>query len=82
MSEVDTAWRTARARARLDDVRIHDLHYSFLSRTQALGESLPMVEQLPSRSDGDATARYAHLAGDSIREAMERITDSIAADIL
>ena len=57
MSEVDTAWRTARARARLDDVRIHDLHYSFLSRTQALGESLPMVEQLPSRSDGDATAR-------------------------
>ena len=80
MSEVDTAWRTARARARLDDVRIHDLHYSFLSRTQALGESLPMVEQLPSRSDGDATARYAHLAGNSIREAMERITDSIAAD--
>ena len=33
-------------------------------------------------SDIETTARYAHLARDSVHEAAERIADSIAADIL
>ena len=82
MSGIDTAWRVVRARAELDDVQIHDLRRSFLPRTRAFEASLAMIEQLPSLNDVHAAARFAHLAGDSVREAAERITDSIAADIL
>ena len=81
-SEIDTAWCIVRARAELDDLHIHDLRRGFLPRTRAFEASPAMMEQLPSRSDGDAATRYAHLAGEPIREAMERIANSIAADIL
>ena len=41
-----TPWRVLRARAGLDDVRIHDLRHSYASRALALGESLPMIGRL------------------------------------
>ena len=40
----------------------------------------PRTAQFPS--DIDTTARYAHLAQDSLQETAERIAESIAADIL
>ena len=59
----------------------HDLRHSFASRALSLDESLPMIGKLLGHSDIETTARYAHLALDSIHEAAERIADSIAADI-
>ena len=82
MSNLDDAWRVIRARAGLDGVRIHDLRHSFASRALALGESLPMIGKLLGHSQVETTARYAHLARDSVQEAAVRIADSIAADIL
>ena len=82
MSGIDTAWRTVRARAGLDDLRIHDLRHSFASRALALGETLPVIGKLLGHSDLETTARYAHLARESIHEAAERIAGSISADIL
>ena len=41
-----------------------------------------MIGKLLGHSDIETTARYAHLARDSIHEAAERIADSIAADFL
>ena len=79
---LDHVWRTVRARAGLEDVRLHDLRHSFASRALALGETLPVIGKLLGHSDIETTARYAHLARDSIHEAAERIADSIAADIL
>ena len=79
---LDHVWRTVRARAGLVDVRLHDLRHSFASRALALGETLPVIGKLLGHSDIETTARYAHLARDSIHEAAERIADSIAADIL
>ena len=54
--------RRIRARAELDDVRIHDLRHSFASRALALGESLPMIGKLLGHAQVQTTARYAHLA--------------------
>ena len=82
MSGIDTAWRTVRAQAGLNDLRIHDLRHSFASRALALGETLPVIGKLLGHSDIETTARYAHLARDSIHEAAERIADSISADIV
>ena len=79
---LDHAWRTVRAAAGLEDVRMHDLRHSFASRALALGETLPVIGKLLGHSDIETTARYAHLARDSIHEAAERIADSIAADVL
>ena len=71
-----------RKRARLEEVRIHDLRHSSASSALALGEGLTMIGKLLGHSDIETTARYAHLAHDSIHETAERISESIAADIL
>lgn len=81
-SGLDHAWRAVRAAAGLEDVRLHDLRHSFASRALALGETLPVIGKLLGHSDIETTARYAHLAQDSIHETAERIAESIAGDIL
>ena len=82
MRTIDDAWYALRARAGLDDVRLHDLRHSYASRALALGESLPMIGRLLGHSQLETTARYAHLARDSVHEAAARVARSIAADIL
>ena len=79
---LDYVWQTVRTHAELEDVRLHDLRHSFASRALALGETLPVIGKLLGHNDIETTARYAHLARDSIHEAAERIAGSIAADIL
>ncbi len=81
LRNLDEAWRAVRARAGLHDVRIHDLRHSYASRALALGEGLPMIAKLLGHAHVETTARYAHLARDSVRETAERIAVSIAADI-
>jgi len=82
LRNLDAAWRTIRGRAGLDGLRLHDCRHSFASRALALGESLPMIGRLLGHSRVETTARYAHLAKDSVRDAAGRVADSIAADIL
>ena len=79
---LDDLWKTVRLRAGLDDVRLHDIRHSFASRALALGESLPMIAKLLGHTQVQTTARYAHLARDSVQESAVRIADSIAADVL
>ena len=43
---------------------------------------LPIIGRLLGHRRVETTARYAHLARDSVRESAERIAVSIAADIL
>ena len=75
-------WYRVRERAGLDDVRIHDLRHSFASRALALGENLPMIGKLLGHTKIQTTARYAHLARDSVHESAARVAASIGADIL
>ncbi len=82
LRDLNHAWYVIRTRAGLRDVRIHDLRHSFASRALALGESLPMIGKLLGHSQVETTARYAHLARDSIHESAARVADSLAADIL
>ncbi len=82
LSGLDHAWRKVRKRAGLDDVRVHDLRHSYASRALALGEGLSVIAKLLGHSHIQTTARYAHLARDTVREAAERIAQSIAEDIL
>ena len=82
MRTLHSPWRVVCERAALEDLRIHDCRHSYASRALALGESLPMIGRLLGHSQVETTARYAHLAKDSVRESAVRISESIAADIL
>ena len=67
LTNVNDAWLVVRAEAGLGDVRIHDLRHSWASRVLALGESLSMIAKLLGHNSIETTARYAHLARDSVR---------------
>jgi integrase len=75
-------WYPVRKRAGLDDVRLHDLRHSFASRALALGEDLAMIGKLLGHKKIQTTARYAHLARDSVHEAAALVAASIGKDIL
>ena len=75
-------WEILRARAGLEDVRIHDLRHSFASRALALGESLSMIGELLGHRRVRTTARYAHLAREAVKSSASRVAESIGADIL
>ena len=72
-------WRRIRARAELNDVRLHDLRHSFASFGAAGGLSLPMIGKLLGHASAVTTERYAHLAADPVRAANEAIGQRIAA---
>ena len=81
LRDLADAWNVIRTRVGLDDVRIHDLRHSFASRELALGESLPMIGKLLGHSQVETTARYAHLARDSVHESAARVAESPATDL-
>ena len=81
LTDLQRPWRRIRTRAGLKDVRIHDLRHSYASRALALGESLTMIGKLLGHTQVQTTARYAHLARDSIQNAAARITGSIGGNL-
>ena len=79
---INDSWDRVRTRAGLDGVRLHDLRHTFASRALALGESLPMIGDLLGHRMVNTTARYAHLARDSVRESSAKIAADIGARIM
>ena len=73
MTNLDDPWRIVRERAGVENVRIHDCRHSFASRALALGESLPVIAKLLGHSQIRTTARYAHLARDSVNARVTNI---------
>jgi site-specific recombinase XerD len=59
------------------DVRIHDLRHTFASTAVASGQSLPMIGKLLGHTQVQTTARYAHLAADSVRDAADSVATSL-----
>lgn len=82
LTDLQRPWRRIRERADLHDVRIHDLRHSYASRALALGESLTMIGKLLGHTQVQTTARYAHLARDSVQNAAARITESIGGNLM
>ena len=72
-------WRQVRGRAALPDVRLHDLRHSFASVAIVNGVSLSLIGKLLGHALPETTARYAHLSDNSIAEAAERVSGSLAS---
>lgn len=60
------SWDTARKRAGMADVRIHDLRHSFASFLINGGRSLYEVQKILGHTQVKTTQRYAHLSHDSL----------------
>ena len=82
LANLNKPWIAVRKRAGVEDVRIHDLRHSFASRALALGESLPMIGKLLGHRQVQTTARYAHLAQESVKASSARVAESIAVDMV
>jgi integrase len=63
------SWDTARKRAGLADVRIHDLRHSFASFLVNAGRSLYEVQKILGHTQVKTTQRYAHLSQDTLIDA-------------
>jgi integrase len=72
-------WRRIRARAGLEDVRLHDLRHSFASFLVNEGVSLYVVQALLGHANARTTQRYAHLVSDTLSDATEIVDGIVTA---
>jgi integrase len=70
---IKTAWARITREAELDSVRIHDLRHTFASVLAGSGASLHLIGSLLGHVQVSTTQRYAHLADDARRAAVERV---------
>lgn len=63
------SWNTARKKAGLPDVRMHDLRHSYASALVNAGRSLYEVQTLLGHSSSKMTQRYAHLSNEALMSA-------------
>jgi integrase len=71
MTHINTAWRALRKAAGLPTFRFHDLRHTFASRLVQAGVDLNTVRELLGHTDIVMTLRYAHLAPQNLRAAVE-----------
>lgn len=78
---IDNWWYPFRKRCALPDVRIHDLRHSFAS--VAVREKVPLatIGGLLGHVLPETTARYAHLADETIADAASRVSSGIAGSL-
>ncbi len=82
LKRIDPFWNKLRARAGLEDVRLHDFRHSFASQALEIGEGLPVIARLLGHRTVMTTLKYAHLARDTKRASATKVGDSIGADLL
>jgi len=80
-SDLKRPWKRITTHAGLPDLRLHDLRHSFASVGVASGMGLPIVGKLLGHASPSTTARYAHIAEDVSRRALNTIENTIAAEI-
>jgi integrase len=80
LTDLQPFWQRVRARAGLKDARIHDLRHTFASTAVASGQGLPMIGTLLGHRQVQSTARYAHLASDPVRLAVNSVSTQLSRD--
>lgn len=78
-ADLKRPWAAICKRAGVSGVRIHDLRHTFASTGVGDQMGLPVIGTLLGHADPSTTARYAHLADDAARRAVESIGGKIAA---
>lgn len=66
---ITRAWYRLRKKAKIPDIRLHDLRHGFASLLVSGGRSLYEVQQILGHSDPKVTMRYAHLSAKALQDA-------------
>jgi integrase len=72
-------WNTARIRAGMPEVRVHDLRHSFASLLINAGRSLYEVQTILGHTQIKTTQRYAHLAPQTLVDASNAATHAVGS---
>lgn len=75
-----SSWDSARRRAGLADVRLHDLRHSFASFLVNAGRSLYEVQKLLGHTQVGTTQRYAHLAQATLLDACNSVAEILGPE--
>jgi integrase len=73
------SWVAIRNAAGLHDVRLHDLRHAFASVAASSGMGLPIIGKMLGHTQAATTHRYAHLASDPVKAAVNSVAEKIAA---
>jgi len=71
LNNVSKGWLNLMKRAKIENFRFHDLRHDFASRLVMRGVDLNTVSELMTHSDIKMTLRYAHLAPDKTKSAVD-----------
>jgi len=82
LSDLEKPWRAIRARAQLENVRLHDLRHAFASIAASSGMGLPIIGKILGHTQAATTARYAHLASDPVKAAAASIAGKIESAMI
>lgn len=74
-TDLKNFWKGVCKRARLADLRIHDLRHAFASFLINRGVPLEAIGQLLGHTRAETTRRYTHLVDETLREATGRMID-------
>lgn len=78
-ADLKKPWAAVTRAAGLEGLRIHDLRHSFASFGAGAAIGLPVIGRLLGHATPTTTARYAHLADDPLRRAVETVGGVIDA---
>ena len=79
---INDSWDRIRKRAGLDGVRLHDLRALIRLPRSGAGGKPSMIGKLLGHTQVQTTARYAHLARESVKASTAKVAESIGANIL
>lgn len=71
LRDIKSFWEKIVKEAKLENVRIHDLRHTHASYLVSSGLSLSIVGRLLGHTQASTTQRYAHLADEPLRQAVE-----------
>lgn len=77
-----TAWKNAKTRAGLTNLRFHDLRREFGSRLLETGGNLIQAQDLLGHADPKMTRRYLNLGDDALIEAIGRLSETVVSAVV
>lgn len=80
-NDMQKPWRKIRARAGLEDVRVHDLRHTYASVAVMNGIDPFMLKEILGHKNLSTTLRYAHLSDDAVQKAAGQIANRLAATL-